>query len=201
MKDKGATASQKSHQPKSHKRRAIRARLLDPVTLALRLRLGLGVGVKADLICFLLAGRDDWMTVKEIVTATGYTSTGVRRAADDLTNARLLHSNEGQPTAYRADRRAWGKLLSLETAAPVWPDWRQRFAFIIAFNEWAKRAKSNPISPYAFGVRGRELIERHRPVFEAVHPFVFGDSWRSEEPVNFVEQSVMRLSSRMTQLA
>jgi hypothetical protein len=38
--------------------------------------------------------------------------------------------------------------------------------FIAAFLDWAAAAHEHPLSPYAFGVHGRELLARHRSAVE-----------------------------------
>jgi hypothetical protein len=177
------------------------ARLVDPVALLLRLRFGIGVGVKADLICFLLSTSDEWMTVRRIAYATGYTAAGVRRAADDLAAARFLRSNDQQPAAYRTDRQAWQQLLRLDSAAPTWQNWRYRFAFVAAVDAWTKHAEGNPLSSYAFSVRGRKLIDEYREVFYALTPFSSADDDPTQDGPAFVRQNMMILSARMTEWA
>lgn len=47
-----------------------------------------------------------------------------------------------------------------------WGSWHERFLFTAAFLEWAESARERPLSLYALGVKGRELLEQYRPAFE-----------------------------------
>ncbi|MGH9419847.1 MAG: hypothetical protein ACRD3J_07740, partial [Thermoanaerobaculia bacterium] len=127
----------------------------------------------------------------------GYTAAGVRRAADDLVAAGVLSSTQQQPVAYRTNRRAWIDLLSLDSAAPVWLNWRHRFTVVATFNSWAKSASSRPLSTYAFGVRGSEIVEKYPKVFRALAPFSFDDATHRDGPVTFVRENLQLLASRM----
>lgn len=185
----------------STKSRATRARLTGDATLLLRLRLGLGVSVKADLIAFLLARVDAWATVRDVAGATGYTAAAVRRAAEDLAAARLIESLGGQPTRYRATFGAWAPLLGLKDRPPRWGSWHERFVFAAAFLDWADAGRERPLSDYAFGAHGRELLERHRAAFERDLVAV----WSEHSPVQdwgaFVGRSVRSLAAWMERMA
>lgn len=148
------------------RRRPTPTRLVDDATLLLRLRLGLGVGVKADLVAYLLGTDGAWASVRELVTATSYTPAAVRRAVDDLATARLVEDREGSPAAYRANVKRWSTLLDLRGEVPAWADWSSKFLFVDALLRWATAAAEHPLSSDAFAARGRELLERHRDVFE-----------------------------------
>ncbi len=184
----------------SKKSRATRARLTSDVTLLLRLRLGLGVGVKSDLLAFLLARDEEWATVRDIADATRYTVTAVRRAAEDLAAARLVESLGGQPTTYRAVYAAWAPLLSLEDRPPRWGSWHERFVFATDFLRWADVAREHPLSDYAFGVHGRQLLEKHRTAFE--HDLVAVWSEHSQLPDwgAFLSRSVRDLGAWMEEM-
>ena len=181
----------------STKARATRARLVSGATLMLQLRLGLGVGVKSDLLAFLLANGEEPATVRDIAQATGYTVAAVRRAADDLATARLIESRDGQPIGYRATYDAWAPLLGLRDRPVRWASWHQRFQFATAFLHWADAARERPLSAYAFGAHGRDLIEQHRPAFERDRIAV----WSTHAPVQdsgaFVSRTVRALATWM----
>lgn len=181
--------------------RATRARLTADATLLLRLRLGLGVGVKADLLAFLLARVEEWATVRDVTDAIGYTVAAVRRAADDLAAARLIEALDGQPAGYRVTYGAWAPLLGFEDRPPRWASWHERFVFATAFLHWAEAARERPLSAYAFGAHGRQLLERHRPAFE--HDLVA--VWSEHSPVPnwgaFVGRSVRSLAAWMAEKA
>lgn len=183
------------------KARATRARLDSGGTLMLQLRLGLGVGVKSDLLAVLLATERGPATVREIANATGYTQAAVRRAADDLAAARLIESRDGQPVGYLATYDAWASLLGLRDHRLRWADWHQRFLFCTDVLHWADAARERPLSVYAFGAHGRDLIERHRAAFERDRIAV----WSVHAPVQdagaFVSKSVRALATWMEDMA
>ncbi|MDQ8162893.1 MAG: hypothetical protein P3C10_09960 [Gemmatimonadota bacterium] len=185
----------------STKTRATRARLVADATLMLRLRLGLGVGVKSDLIAVLLARGTVSATVRDLAEATGYTVAAVRRAADDLAAARLIASRDGPPASYLVSYEAWAPLLGMAAAAPRWANWHNRFQFATAFLQWAATARPRPLSDYAFGAHGRELLEQHRAAF-AHDPMAV---WSAHTPIHdwraFVGQSVRSLATWMDEMA
>ncbi|MEO7521356.1 MAG: hypothetical protein ABIW79_06020 [Gemmatimonas sp.] len=167
----------------------------------LQLRLGFGVGVKADLIAFLLASGEQPATVRDIAEATGYTVAAVRRAADDLATARLTESRDGQPAGYRATYEAWAPLLGLRDRPQRWAHWHERFQFATALLHWADAARERPLSVYAFGAHGRDLLERHRPAFERDRVAV----WSVHAPVQdwgaLVSETVRALATWMEEIA
>jgi hypothetical protein len=183
------------------KTRAVRARITEPSALLLRLRLGFGVGVKADLLGYLLGRAEEWVTVRDIVGATVYTSAAVRRAAEDLAAAQFVQALDGQPAMYRAERVRWMDLLQLEEGPPRWRSWQQRFTFVAALLAWVDTANDRPLSRYAFGAKGRELLEQYRPAFERDLIAV----WSAHTPVAdwavFIERAVRSLARWMREMA
>ncbi|MCC6929820.1 MAG: hypothetical protein IT359_12640 [Gemmatimonadaceae bacterium] len=183
------------------KSRATRANLTSAPMLIFRLRLGLGVGTKADLIAYLLGSDEAWHTVRDIATATGYTVAATRRAVDDLAAARMIESREGQPARYRANVAAWAPLLALDRRPPQWGSWHERYVFTAAFLAWERSARERPLSDYAFGVHGRDLLETYRPAF-ARDPLA---TWSEHTPVAdwkaFVEEKVHSLVNWMESTA
>jgi hypothetical protein len=119
----------------------------------------------ADALAFLLGNNGRLATVREIASATAYTVAAVRSAADEMAAARFIHPKAGSPAAYLADRQAWRAILDYETP-PKWRDWQGRFTLVAAFLEWSDSARSRPLTSYAFGVRGRALLEEHRQAFD-----------------------------------
>lgn len=178
----------------STKSRATRATNTDPVALLLRLRLGLGVGVKADVIAFLLGRVESWQTVREIAEATAYTSAAVRRAVDDLAAARFIESRDAQPASYRASAGAWGALLAVETPLPRWGSWQERFVFTSAMLQWERSSRDRPLSAYAFGVQGREMLQRHRVAFERDQIATWSAHTRVDDWGAFVQRTVRALA-------
>lgn len=179
---------------KTNKIRAIRVRFTEPAALVLRLRIGLGVGVKADLLTLLLGIRNEWATIRDMADATGYTVAAVRRAADEMAAARLIQAREVSPLSYRAERDDWLRLLDLPEGLPLWGYWRERFACIVEFLAWAHEAQARPLSMYAFGVKGREFLEKHRRLFERDHIAVWSQHTAIANWTHFVEQGVQGLS-------
>ncbi len=189
---------------RANKPRTVRATLADPAALLLRLRLGFGVGAKADVLAFLLgaegAAGGTWTSVRALVHATGYTTAAVRRAADDMAAARLIRVTRGSPTGYTqygADRDAWMPVLQLADAPPPWRSWHEQFAFVLAFLAWADAARARPLSAYAFGARGRDLLERHRPAFERNLITVWSEHTVVENWGSFVAQAIADLAGWM----
>lgn len=150
--------------PRKNKERAIRVRLAEPAALLLRLRLGFGVGTKADVLGYLLGIAGKSASVRDISSATVYTVAAIRRATEDMAAAHLIHSTAGPPVAYRADPPAWRRVLALK-GQPPWRNWHQRFAFAAAFLAWTEATTDATLSAYAAGVKGRELMQRHRSAF------------------------------------
>lgn len=197
-----------AHAPRNAptKMRAARARLVARSTLMLRLRLGLGVGVKADLVTFLLARAEEWATVRDIADATGYTVAAVRRAAEDMAEARLIEarsieSRNRQPASYRATREAWAPLLGLRYPPLSWGSWHERFRFATAFLHWAEVARERPLSAYAFGSQGRQLLEQHHVAFERDQVAVWSSHSAVEDWGEFVGRAVRSLGSWMEETA
>ncbi|MEP6495764.1 MAG: hypothetical protein ABJF01_23975 [bacterium] len=182
---------------RSAKRRAVRVRVAEPSVLMLRLRLAFGVGVKGDLISCLLCLPDEPTTVRAIADMTGYTPAAVRRAAEDLAAAQFIESRDAQPAAYRLSRTGWNALLKFDDETLSWKDWRHVFAFALAFLEWYGATAAETRTPYVIGVQGRELLERHRPVFERDRIALWGPHTRVEDWASFTTTAVKALARWM----
>ena len=149
--------------PRRERTRLATPRLKEPAALWLRLRLAIGVGVKADVLTLLLGCERDWMSVREIATATGYTPAAVRRALDDMVSAAFAQSAGESPERYRVEPNGWPIVLQLPRGIPRWCNWAGRFSLIAEFIAWEAAVRTRDVSPYAFAAYGRELLERHRP--------------------------------------
>lgn len=191
--DEGRSGSRVFSSARTAKSRAIRVRLDDQTTLMFRLRLGFGVGAKADLLGFLLtvAGGTN---VREISEALGYTVAAVRRVADDMAAARLLQTSQGQPIAYRADPKAWERVLALPAELPPWRSWHQRFVFVAHFLGWSETIRKKELTPYVLGVKGRELLEAHRQAFERGQLTEWSEHSAIPDWAVFVEHAVRSLA-------
>ncbi len=156
--------------PRQGKVRAVRSRLDSWATLMLQLRLGMGVGVKADVLTFLLGNSSvtpDWTSVAMIADALKYTTTAVRRAADDLARARfirVLGTAESKISPHRmfsGQASAWGSMLGISTNQPGWGYLLERFLFVVELLTWLDREAVKPTSPYARNVRARDILTKH----------------------------------------
>jgi hypothetical protein len=100
---------------------------------------------------------------------------------------------------YRADPGAWGGVLGIQGPLPAWRGWQARFAFVAAFLDWAEGARERPLSRYALGAKGRELVEAHQAAFDAMErtraPRRTGRV--AEEPADLLERRVTSLATRM----
>ena len=194
-------APNSSHSLRTDKNRAIRPRFAGPATLMLQLRLGLGVGAKADVLAYLLAMEGGRTTVREIASATSYTVATVRRAAEDMAAARLIHASSSQPVTYRANRDGWTGVLGLTDGPPMWRSWHDRFLFAVEFLVYAQEVAKLPMSPYAAGVKGRELLEKHRSAFEKDLVTVWSEHTPVADWMAFVENAVETLAEWMVEKA
>ncbi|MFQ5530370.1 MAG: hypothetical protein ACE5FP_08485, partial [Gemmatimonadota bacterium] len=139
-------------------------RLIEDSTVLMRLRLGISVGIKADLVALLL-GHKGALIVKDMAAATGYAPAAVRRAADDLSRARLVRRIEGHPAEYRVDAAAWKRLLELKEAPP-WSYLHQTFAFSAQLSALRNRLVRSEASPYVASSEFRRVMGAHSRAFQ-----------------------------------
>jgi hypothetical protein len=133
--------------------------------LMLRLRRAFGVNVKADVLALLIGLAGKHITVRLMARALHYTVAGIRSAADDLGDSRLVHATrDDRPTTYTVDISAWKRVLELP-GIPEWCHWNEVFAFVTALSAWEQSAPDKHVSGYALNALGRELILRHRAAF------------------------------------
>ena len=149
--------------------------LAAPSALWLRLRSALGVGAKADVLAFLLGIHGARASAREMSDATGYTTTAVRAAADELAKGRLIRSTSRRPVEYFAPPRPWADLLELEVPTglrdaavqsplrdlPVWHSWAAIFVFLAEVDDWAQRVEAQDLGERVVASRARDLVERH----------------------------------------
>jgi hypothetical protein len=141
---------------------ATEPQLADAAAIMLRLRIGFGVGIKADVLSFLTGMKGAWITARLIARATHYTEAAVRRAADDMGKARLVHASRDTPTQYHVIPAAWKDLLELKDF-PSWQHWQEVFAFMAHYLEWERELQH--VGGYARVVRYREFLAQHRDAF------------------------------------
>ncbi len=179
---------------RTNRHRAIRVPFADATTLMLHMRLALGVGVKADLMTCLLSSPERWTSVRDIVERTAYTPAAVRRSVEDLAAARFVQSRDTHPVGYRVSRANWTPLLDLAGDPPQWRDWRRLFAFAIAFLSWHEAMTRTPRPPYVVGVEARDLLERHRGIFEQTRSGTWEYHTRMPDWPRFVADLVSALA-------
>ena len=133
--------------------------------LMLRLRLGLGVGLRADALSYLLARDGEWLPVRVIASALGYTGAATRRALDDLSAARLIHATvEGQPTTYIVDAKPWCDVLGIATP-PEWRGWFKIFALFSDLERLWRSTEMSTVTEYAAHALLRQTLSQHRTAF------------------------------------
>ncbi len=138
---------------------------IEKPALMLRLRLGLGVGLRADALSFLLARHGEWLPVRAIAAALGYTEAATRRALDDLSAARLIHATvEAQPTTYFADAKPWCDVLGIETF-PTWRRWFEISALFADLDGLWRSAEVRTVTEYAARALLRQRLSQHRTAF------------------------------------
>lgn len=91
--------------------------------------------------------------------------------------------------------------LALEGRPPRWGRWHERFVFTVAFLQWAEAARERPLSHYALGAKGRELLERHRAVFEHDQLAVWSQHTPVQDWAVFLSRTVRSLVSWMEEMA
>lgn len=154
---------------RTSKRRAIEPQFSSWATLLLQLRQGMGVGAKADVLSFVLglnSNTAEWASVSMIAESIGYTTTAVRRVAEDLAAARFIRALEvpdgdGAARMFSAHPTQWAGLLGVSYSQPGWGYWRERFQFVIEVLAWLKAEQTRPTSPYAQDVAARAILTRH----------------------------------------
>jgi hypothetical protein len=137
----------------------------DPAALVVRLRLGIGVGLQADVLAFLLAQQEHWVSARDIVDATGYTVYAIRRTADKMAEARLIESTAGKPVKYRADRSVWSGVLGSRAPVVPWRHWHQVYALVAGLVSLVEGWEPNAPTPYLQSTRLRDFTENHLDAF------------------------------------
>jgi hypothetical protein len=151
---------------RNNKARATHASLMSRPALTLRLRLAFGVGIKADLLAFLL-GTDGnaWTGITLLGAATGYTIAAVRKAVNDLVDARFIEQKVDTRTEVRADGTLWKKILG-DGEFALWRGWNERFVFVAAFLNQAASARARPLTTYVLEARGADFLRAHQTALQ-----------------------------------
>lgn len=95
----------------------------------LLLRRGIGVGIKPDLLTVLIGNEGRPQDINSLSRATAYSNRAVRRAAEEMAEARLIRAVQGSPVSYTTDAEAWLAVLQLDPPPPRWVPWHQVFPF------------------------------------------------------------------------
>lgn len=151
------------------KTRAVNPHFSSWATLLLQLRMGMGVGAKADVLAFILGlnpNSPEWASVPMIAESIGYTTTAVRRVADDLAAARFIRVLDTPDTdqatrMFSAHPAPWASLLGITFNQPGWGYWRERFQFVVAVLSWLDGEAARPTSAYTQDVAARDILNRH----------------------------------------
>lgn len=149
--------------------RAVTPQFSSWATLQLQLRQGMGVGAKADVLSFVLglnSNAAEWASVSMIAESIGYTTTAVRRVAEDLAAARFIRTLEvpdgdGAARMFSTHPAPWTSLLGVTYSQPGWGYWRERFQFAVEVLHWLNGEQTRPTSPYAQDVAARKILTRH----------------------------------------
>ena len=150
--------------PRMERKRETQPELIEPAALILRLRMGIGVGIKADVLSFLLAIGGAWASVKDIAMATHYSNRAIRRAAEELLAAKLVHYKAETPAQYRVSPKPWMQLLQMKEPLPNWRYWQAAFSFVAHLLECVEEEKFKEVS-YLASTQARDLFERHCSAF------------------------------------
>jgi hypothetical protein len=132
----------------------------------LRLRAGFGVGVKTDLLAILLSLGGTDATVRSLSEASGYTSAAIRRAAQEMEAAALVHGTHSRPAAYYVDPARWTELLEngMGSDGQGWRSFARIFAFLAWVDAWGDEQRD--AAPYVASSAARDLYAEHRAAFE-----------------------------------
>ncbi len=149
-------------QPAAATQKAMPPRWRGAETLLLQLRRGFGVGVKSDLLAILLGARGAWMDAAQLADLSAYTASAVRRAADDMTNARFIESSGGHSRAFRADVGAWQPLVR-GIREPLWRRRADGFAFVLRWMRHVQQISVLPVSELALSISfGTQMTDHWR---------------------------------------
>ena len=153
--------------PYGDRDRAMPPRWRGSRTLMLQLRRGMGVGVKPDLISILLGLRNSWTDVSTLTDLSGYTSAGVRRAADELADAAFIETTQASTRVYRARPTRWSGLVE-GLKAPIWRRRADGFAFVLSWRDYLKRASASSANNLSVSIAFGKLMTDYWPMWNEV---------------------------------
>ena len=131
-----------------------------PAVLMLRLRRAFGVGLRPDVMSFLLSMHRRPQSVRAIVSATRYTQAPLRRAINDMTDAKVLDLAIAEGSdRFTINAKRWSSALRLHSAPPKWVNWTDLFCVAIALIDLKSDADGS-IGRTAFGALGRDVLQR-----------------------------------------
>lgn len=127
-------------------------------TLMLLLRRGIGVGIKPDLLAVLIGSEGPPRDVRFLSRATAYSNRAVRRAAEEMAEARLIRVAQESPVGYTADGKSWLAVLQLDPPPPGWLAWHELFPLCQRLLEIMARLQGDG-SRYTASSKLRDLVE------------------------------------------
>jgi hypothetical protein len=116
--------------------------------------------VKPDLLAILLGARGAWLDVAQLADLSAYTVSAVRRAADDLANARFIESSGGHSRAFRADVGAWQGQVP-DMGEPLWRRRADGFALVLRWLYRVQQEHAQPRSELALAINFGVLMTDH----------------------------------------
>lgn len=150
-------------------------------TLMLLLRRGIGVGIKPDLLTVLIGSEGRPQDIKSLAAATAYSNRAVRRAAEEMADARLIRVAQDSPVTYSTDAQAWLSVLHLDPPPPKWIPWHQVFPLsnqLMAIFASLERDGAR----YTASSRLRDLVESYAATLRTIDQEVPDPSqYRGEE--------------------
>lgn len=129
-------------------------------TLMLLLRRGIGVGIKPDLLTVLIGSEGRPQDINSLSRATAFSNRAVRRAAEEMAEARLIRVVRDSPVNYATDAEAWLAVLQLDPPPPRWVPWHQVFPFVEGLMEIFSHLDREG-ARYTASSRLRDLMDTH----------------------------------------
>lgn len=138
-------------------------------TLMLLLRRGIGVGIKPDLLAVLIGSEGTPQDIKSLSRATAYSNRAVRRAAEEMAEARLIRIAQESPITYSTDVKGWLTVLQLDPPPPRWISWHEVFPLWQRLQEILAYLDENG-ARYTASSRLRDLVETYGATLRTIDP-------------------------------
>lgn len=135
--------------------------------LMLLLRRGIGVGIKPDLLTVLIGSGGAPRDINSLSRATAYSNRAVRRAAEEMAEARLIRVVQDSPVAYTTDEKGWLAVLQMDPPPPDWVTWHEVFPMCGRLLEVLARLGIEG-ARYPASSRLRDLVETYGPTLRGM---------------------------------